>query len=206
MSPRAFSLIGVAVWLWGVGGYAPALAQTAHWRRPLHISVFSTSTQLPGGSVLPLHPGIDLGTELRYNRSAKNQWRQTLKAGVYYHKYSQTGIQLYSEVLYRRMLWQGFSAELKLGGGYLHAISDLQIFELHGGSYQRQKHIGRPQFMGTFSAGAGYRMGSAQDAARIFLDYQFFLQMPFVNNYVPVLPNTALHIGVAFPFFKSKRA
>jgi hypothetical protein len=34
---------------------------------------------------------------------------------------------------------------------------------------------------------------------------QSILQMPFIKSYVPVLPNTALHAGVAFPFFKTKK-
>lgn len=180
------------------------LAQNTDWRRPLTVSVFSVGTQLPGGSLSPIHPGLNVGTEFRYNRSVKNQWRQTAKLGVYYHQYSQTGIQLYSEGVYRRMLWKGLSAEARLGGGYLHAVPDLQVFEWRDGQYRRKKTIGRAQFMASFAAGLGYRIGTAPDTPRVFVDYQFFLQMPFVKNYVPLLPNTALHLGVAFPFFKAQ--
>jgi hypothetical protein len=181
-------------------GAESAAAQDAR-RLPLILSAYSVNTQLPGGRLAPIHPGLQAGTEFRYNRSEKNQWFQTVKLGVYYHKYSQTGIQLYSEVGYRRALWKRLGAELRIGAGYLHAISDLQTFKLVNGQYERKRTIGRPQAMGGAAFGFGYRLGAAPDAPRIFLDYQFFLQMPFVKNYVPLLPNTALHVGVAFPFF-----
>lgn len=186
--------------LWGSFCALQAVAQDAR-RLPLVVSAYTVNTQLPGGRVTPIHPGLQAGTEFRYNRSEKNQWFQTAKLGVYYHKYSQTGIQLYSEIGYRRALWKGLGAELRLGAGYLHAISDLQAFELVNGQYERKRSFGRPQVMGSAAFGIGYRLSSAPDAPRIFLDYQFFLQMPFVKSYVPLLPNTALHAGVAFPFF-----
>lgn len=185
-----------------MSGYS-GIAQ-GHWQRPLSVSVFSVGTQLPGGNLSPLHPGLNIGTEFRYNRSPKNQWLQTAKLGIYYHKYSQTGIQLFSEGAYRRTLWRGLTVEARLGAGYLHAIPDLQVFELQDGTYRRKRTIGRAQFMGSFATGIGYRFSSAPDAPRMFVDYQFFMQMPFVKNYVPLLPNTALHIGAAFPFFKTK--
>lgn len=170
-------------------------------RLPLTVSVYSVNTQLPGGRLTPVHPGIQAGTEFRYNRSVKNQWFQTAKLGVYYHKYSQTGIQLYSEGGYRRAIWKGLSAEFRLGVGYLHAIPDLQMFELKDGQYERKRTIGRAQVMGSTALGLGYRLRESMDAPRVFIDYQFFLQMPFVKNYIPFMANTALHVGVAFPFF-----
>lgn len=193
-------LTGLALFIVLSLGAETAAAQDVR-RLPLILSAYSVNTQLPGGRITPIHPGLQAGTEFRYNRSEKNQWFQTAKLGVYYHKYSQTGIQLYSEIGYRRALWKRLGAELRLGAGYLHAISDLQTFELVNGQYERKRTIGRPQAMGGAAFGLGYRLGAAPDAPRIFLDYQFFLQMPFVKSYVPLLPNTALHAGVAFPFF-----
>ncbi len=194
------------MWAWLCGGWClsiTALHAQATRQLPLTLSVYSVNTQLPGGRLTPVHPGLQAGTEFRYNRSEKNQWFQTAKLGVYYHKYSQTGIQLYSEGGYRRAIWKGLSAEFRLGVGYLHAITDLQMFELKDGQYERKRTIGRAQVMGSTALGLGYRLGESMDAPRVFIDYQFFLQMPFVKNYVPLLPNTALHLGVAFPFFNT---
>jgi len=172
------------------------------WRRPLTISLFTVATQLPGGKMVPLHPGIELGTEFRYNKAEKNQWLQTVKVGVYYHQYSQTGLQLYSELNYRRKVWQKIRGDVKIGAGYLHAIPDLQTFILKDGVYVKKNSFGRAQFMVSLSLGAGYQVFQSADSPVLFITYQSFLQMPFIKSYVPVLPNTALHLGISIPLFE----
>ncbi len=170
--------------------------------QPLIVSVFNLGTQLPGSVfTTPVHPGVSAGTEFRYNRHPLNQWFQTAKLGVSYHQYVQTAVQLYSELGYRRAIWRGTAAEMRLGAGYLHAFSDTEVFTLKDGSYDKKANLGRPQFMGSMALGLSYQLQKGQNAPRFFVDYQFFLQMPFVKSYVPLLPNTALHIGAAVPLF-----
>lgn len=172
------------------------------WKRPLGISVFTTGTQLPGGSLTPLHPGILLTTEFRHDASGRDRLFQTLNVGAYYHKYAQTGIQLYTELGYRRALWaQRLAAEARVGAGYLHAIPDLEVFRLEDGQYERSGRWGRPQLMCSVALSLGYYLGAYGRSPRLHVGYQFFVQTPFVRNYVPVLPNTAIQAGVAFPFF-----
>jgi len=173
--------------------------------RPLTISLFSMATQLPGGKITPLHPGLEMGTEFRYNHSDKNQWLQTIKVGGYYHQYSQTALQLYSELNYRRKILQKISGDAKLGMGYMYAIPDLQTFELKDGLYKEKKTSGRSQFMVSVAFGLRYHLSDSSDGPQLFMNMQCFFQMPFIKSYVPVLPNTALHAGVAFPFFKTKK-
>lgn len=172
--------------------------------RPVTISIFTVATQFPGGKITPLHPGLELGTEFRYNHSVKNQWLQTIKAGGYYHQYSQTALQLYSELNYRRKIFQKMSGDAKLGMGYMYAIPDLQTFELKDGIYEEKKPSGRSQFMASVALGLRYHLSDSSDGPQLFMNMQCFFQMPFIKSYVPVLPNTALHAGVAFPFFRTK--
>lgn len=171
---------------------------------PLVVSVFNVGTQLPGSGALGVfnrstHPGISLGTEFFYRKRPKNQWFQTARLGVLHHRLSQTAVQLYSEFGYRRKIWRGTGAELRLGGGYLHSFPAVETFKLKDGAYDQKANIGRAQAMAGGTFGLSY--ATAADW-RFFLDYQFYLQMPFVKNYVPLLPNSALHIGAACPFFK----
>lgn len=172
--------------------------------RPVTISIFTVATQLPGGKITPLHPGLEVGTEFRYNQSDKNQWLQTIKAGGYYHQYSQTALQLYSELNYRRKIFQKMSGDAKLGMGYMYAIPDLQTFELKDGNYEEKKTSGRSQFMASVALGLRYHLSDSSDGPQLIMNMQCFFQMPFIKSYVPVLPNTALHAGVAFPFFRTK--
>lgn len=173
-------------------------------KHPLVVSVFNNGTQLPGNGVLgvfttPVHPGFSAGTEFRYNRHPKNIWFQTARLGFFHHQYSQSAIQLYTEAGYRRMIWRGIGAELRLGGGYLHSIPATEVFKLKDGAYKRTLRFGRPQAMAGASFGLSYTLQKGQHPPRFFLDYQFYLQMPFAKQYVPVVPNVALHVGVALP-------
>jgi hypothetical protein len=165
------------------------------------VSVFNLGTQLPGSVfTTPVHPGISAGAEFRYNRSAGNQWFQTAKFGLSYHQYVQTAVQLYSEAGYRRSIWRGTAAEIRLGAGYLHAFSNTEVFKWKDGTYDKKANLGRAQFMASSALGLSYLCKNNPEKPRVFVDYQFFLQMPFVKSYVPLLPNTALHAGVALPF------
>ena len=173
--------------------------------RHLLVSVFNAATQLPIGQFFssPTHLGATAGAEFRYNRNAQNQWFQTAKLGFSHHQYVQSTVQLYSEFGYRRAIWKGTAAEFRLGGGYLHAIPATEIFEFDGTKYTKKRNLGRPQAMAGAALGLSYTQQKATRPLRFFVDYQVYLQMPFVKSYVPLLPNTLLHIGVAVPFSKS---
>lgn len=166
------------------------------------VSVFNAATQLPIGEFFssPVHLGATAGAEFRYNRNPKNQWFQTAKFGFSYHQYVQRTLQLYSEFGYRRTIWRGTAAELRLGAGYLHAIPAAELFTLDGTAYKKKSNLGRAQAMAGGAFGLSYSLPTPRPALRFFVDYQFYLQMPFVKSYVPLLPNTLLHLGAAAPF------
>ena len=175
--------------------------------RFLLFSAFNSGTQLPGNFfTLPIHPGATVGMEFAHNRNPVNRWFQTAKVGVLYHQYSQTAVQVFTEGGYRRAIWRGFSAELRLGVGYLHSFTDVAIFKLGAdGNYSQVSRLGRPQFMASSAIGIGHTFLNAKNPWRLQLDYQFYLQMPFINEYVPLLPVNALHLGCAIPVSVFKR-
>lgn len=179
---------------------APAQEQ-APKDRHLLFSVFNSGTLLPGNFfTLPIHPGVSAGMEFAYNRNTVNRWFQTVKIGLLHHQYSQTAVQLYSEGGFRRSVWRGVSAELRLGVGYLHSFTDVPIFKLNSeGTYRQVSKFGRPQFMAGAALGLGYTFHKASHPWRLQLDYQFYMQAPFINEYVPLLPVNALHLGCAIP-------
>ena len=196
-----FLALGIAT---SSGAQSQAASEASGGKSPLIISVFQQATLLPGASGVfgIIHPGVSAGTAFRYNKSDVNQWFQTAKLAVSYHQYVQTSIQIFSEAGYRRRIWQGLGAEFRLGAGYLHSIPGVEVFKLKDNEYQTKPRIGRPQAMVSAAGGLSY---ATQQDIRFFVDYQFFIQMPFVKNYVPLVPNTAVHAGVAFPFFNFKK-
>lgn len=183
-------------------GTPDARGQQESKARHCLFSVFNAATQLPIGDFFssPAHLGATAGVEFRYNRQPGNQLFQTAKLGFSHHRYVQNTLQLYTEFGYRRAIWRGIAAEMRLGGGYLHAIPAAEIFTLKGNSYERKTNFGRLQAMAGGAFGLSYTLQKGAHPLRFSLDYQFYLQMPFVKQYVPLLPNTLLHAGVAAPF------
>jgi hypothetical protein len=200
-------VFGFALLLFGLCASFAASAQQVPRQRYAVASVFNAATQLPIGQFFstPVHLGGTAGAEFRYNTHPYNQWFQTAKLGFSYHQYVQSTVQVYSEAGYRRAIWKGMAAEFRLGAGYLHAIPATEIFTLKEGQYKRKTNLGRPQVMAGAALGLSYTQQKATHPLRFFLDYQFYLQMPFVKSYVPLLPNTLLHLGVGVPFSTFKQ-
>ncbi len=185
----------------------PGRAQQQSW--PLHASLFSNATLLPPGVLTrifagPLHPGVSVGTAYTYYRNGRHEFLQTVKAGYFYHRYVQQAVQLYTEAGYRFHTRSGLDLGTLIGGGYLHAIPATQTFEWNGQSgYARKVNSGQPRTMLSATLELGYTPPALIDApVRFFLGYQCWFQFPFVAQYLPVLPHTALHVGVQFPLRK----
>jgi hypothetical protein len=183
---------------------------------PLHISVFNNQTSLPIGMKLgmtesPVHPGFTIGTAYLWKSSPQHILQQPVTLGYYYHQYAQHGIQLYTELQYRYTRFRFLQPEAGAGLGYLHAISDLEQFERNAqGNYEKKRNWGKPRLMLSTHVGLFVPLkqnknssactmcrntASPKTSSGIFVRYQFWLQAPFVKNYVPLLPNTALHVG-----------
>jgi hypothetical protein len=186
---------------------APTQAQQMNHKPWLSLSVLNASTMLPGGGDLflsssILHPGICLGTEFVLKERSANQWLALAKIGYFYHRLSQYAIQLYGEGGYRRYLYKNqLAAEARIGAGYLHAIPALQVFKQdEDGLYQRSGRWGRPQAMLLLSISPSYTFGAGGNRPmRVFLDYQFMIQTPFVKSYVTFLPYSLIHLGLSTP-------
>lgn len=205
MIQKKITIIFFVILVFSLNNYAQNRSQF-----PVVISAFNTASELPGTGFLgvfttPVHPGISVGTEYTYNKNPRHQWFQTANLSYFFHQYAQHGIQLYSEIGYRYWLKNGLHFGPKLGIGYLHSIPEVQVFKLNSdGEYDRKTNFGRAQFMGDFVLQIGYEF-QRDNPVDVFLNYQFFMQVPFVNEYVPILPNSALHVGVAFYPFKTQK-
>ena len=207
----------VVILLWSCIFYANAQDSTRQVRTwPLNVSLFNNQTSLPVGMKLgmaesPVHPGFTIGTAYLWKSAPRHILQQPVTLGYYYHQYAQHGIQLYTELQYRYTRFRWLQPEAGAGLGYLHAISDLEQFELNAqGNYEKKRNWGKPRLMVSTHVGLFVPLKqskgnsactmcrnttSPKTSSGIFVRYQFWLQAPFVKNYVPLLPNTALHVG-----------
>ncbi len=149
----------------------------------------------------PIHSGFTLGTAFNLNKDTVHKLKQTAKLGYLYHQYNQKAIQLFSELDYQHHFATHWSGIARLGAGYMHSFPDVETFSLNGnGQYEENPNSGRPQLMVTGSIGIQYHLKKRKrDILRIRLTYQPWLQYPFVNEYVPLLPYSTFSIGLEKP-------
>jgi len=186
-------------------------AQEPEGLNPYKIGVFSNATLLPGSGTLgffntPIHPGIMITKEFKWRQSDKTKLYQNVNLGYSYQRLAQHSIFLFSEFGWRKTWNSGFSFESALGTGIVHAIPDLATYALNDeGEYERTDRFGRLQGIADVNFGFGYLINKNKDMPiRLGLNYQIWFQFPFVAEYVPVLPNTALHLNATF--FLPKKA
>lgn len=162
-------------------------------------SVFSNATALPLKLPFPVHPGLTVGGDFPLFKSDK--FVQTVKLGSYFHNFSQHAFQLYTETNFVQPIGETFSARAGLGGGYLLSVTKAESFKFENGSYSQASQL-RNQAMASTSMSVYYAI--VPQYLSLFTSYQFWFQMPFVKGYVPVLPNTSLHIGISIKPFNRK--
>ncbi len=182
----------------------PVILMGQSWKsNPFSVSVFNNATMLPPASLLapfnqPIHPGLTIDYEFGWKEKTGHKWFQNAGISYMYHRYVYQAVLLNSQAGYR---WKthGFSIEGYLQAGYMHAfyLTDRTI-QQDDGTYIAKQGGGKPQFIAGAGIGFGYNLGDDERVRRIFIKYDFRLQMPFVKSYVPLLPNGALALGFQF--------
>lgn len=180
---------------------------------PIEYTLFSNTTSLPGSGMLglvntPLHPGFTIGSSFRpYRITDKSCLFQSIRLGFFYHRLAQKAIQVYSELGWQHRAFNTMFYGFRLGGGYLHSFADVPVFVADDeGNYHTKGGFGRPQFMASLSFRPGITLAlNSQHPFNLFLEYQFWMQFPFVKGYVPILPNTSLHLGLNFYINKKSK-
>jgi hypothetical protein len=176
-------------------------AQSHFFTKDWTFSVFNNAIALPlsgkAGIVhTPVHFGATVGKIHAWNNNPHHQIYQTFTTGIFYQQYVQTGLQVYSAFNYRYQTGFNLGFEAHLGAGYIHAFRDLQQFKLNeNGEYEKKKNWGRPGLMIPAEIAFSYKIN---EYWRPFIGYQMWFQTPFSKEYIPVLPNTSLHLGTTF--------
>jgi hypothetical protein len=151
----------------------------------------------------PLHPGFELGYGKTSGRKKRHEWFGEFKLGYFYHQFVQHGIPVYFNGGYRYHFSHRFSMDGAIGAGYFHSIATTDVLKLENGEYVNAKGIGRPQIMAAVTFGAGYHVKlNKTDSLRVFFQYQARVQLPFNDDYVPILPYNQIALGVAIPIKK----
>ena len=150
------------------------------------------------------HPGVEAGYSFNWKSKNKHVWFQEVKLGYFYHRFVQHAFPFYTDIGYRYQFQKKWSARVAIGAGYLHSIPATGKFKLNeNGEYKNDKGIGRSQALAVLNFGTAYTAHpTGERPVKVFATYQQLIQMPFIKQYVPLLPYNAMLIGVSLPLKK----
>jgi len=174
---------------------------------PVSISLFNESTAIPFTKVvtLPVHPGIQIGTDFNYRVKEHSRLFQTANISYFYHNHLNQGIGINSELGYEYRTGFGISLGGLLGIGYMHTFATTEEFSFSNGQYEKKADSGNARFFPSLSLDAGYFIfrGSEQ-SPKIFIRYQVWIEYPYSPDFIPVMTHVNLHAGARFYITKRR--
>ncbi len=177
---------------------SPARASESSERYPLVVSGGAQSMTVPwhtGPMTKRYNPVFIVGAE--NTLKSWGSWRlyQTANLGYFQHYWWISGVFVDSELGIGRGLPFGFSAELRLGAGYLHYFWRRKVLELEDGEYVEATNWGKPSVMVPFSAVLGYRdIPAGPMTVTPFISAQWAVQMLLIDE-SDVMTHVFLLIG-----------
>ncbi|CAG0972272.1 MAG: hypothetical protein HND27_06650 [Bacteroidetes bacterium] len=186
--------------------FIPAFLLGQETSIPINVSFFNESTAIPYTRfvILPIHPGIQVGTEWNYQEKEHSRLFQTANSCYFYHNYLAHGMGIYSELGYEYRLHSGLAVGGLLGLGYMHTLSTTEEFIFLNGQYVKKADKGNARIFPSLSADVGYYpKKSEKHSLKLFLRYQSWVEYPYSPDFIPLMTHINLHLGVKV-FIKTK--
>jgi hypothetical protein len=162
------------------------------------ISAGNNAVSMPAVKFNPMHPSFQVGMEKVWTEK-KFSLVQNFRAGYLYQRLAHHAIPVYTELGYRYTFKFGLSLAAYLDAGYVHTFSAMPVYKLNdNGEYKRTARAGKAHAMFGYSVIAAYKLKGKKIQFTPFIQHQFWMMTPFVKSYVPLLPNSTLHIGTYF--------
>lgn len=173
---------------------------------PLSVSFFNEATALPFTEFIttPIHPGIQIGSEVNYAVRKHARFFQSANLSYFYHRHLAQGIGLHSSFGYEYRT--GFGIELSglIGIGYMHTFATAKEYTFTNGSYEKQADKGNSRFFPSISVELGYYLDKDKIfSPKVFLRYQSWAEYPYSPGFIPVMTHINLHLGATI--FISKK-
>jgi hypothetical protein len=168
---------------------------------PVNASLFNESTAIPYTRffTVPVHPGLQLGTEFNYKEKEHSRYFQTANVCYFYHNYLNQGIGLNTELGYEYRLKMGIAMEALFGIGYMHTFATTEEYTFSNGNYEKKADKGNARLYPSFSIDAGYYLQKAEKySPKIFIRYQSWAEYPYSPDFIPVMTHINLHLGIKF--------
>lgn len=181
---------------------------TAQRPFPVNVSVFNESTALPFTRLItvPIHPGLQLGTEFNYRETQNARLFQTVNLCYFYHNHLNQGLGLFSELGYEYRLPAGIAFTGLFGIGYMHTFATAEEFTFSNGVYEQRNDAGNARLFPSLSLDIGYYPDKENKTGpKIFMRYQSWIEYPYSPGFIPLMTHISLHLGLKF-FLHAKQA
>lgn len=179
----------------------PATVAAAEQELPVSLTFGHHAVALPpGGIAAPggLQPGVVAGTELTYTRGRAGRLCQDFDLGVLTSDTLGTTLRVASHLVYRSPSLRGLWVDVSLGHGYLHNFHPRPIYRQgDDGKYESARDGGRATGMMAVAVSAGYDLvRRPRRPVSLFVRYEWFLQSPYFDATLPVMPQSLVSAGV----------
>lgn len=180
---------------------SPVLLSGQELSVPVNLSVFNESTAVPFTRffTIPIHPGLQIGTEFNYKVKKHSRIFQTANISYFFHNHLAQGIGFNTEIGYEYSLNSGFAFTGLIGLGYMHTFSTAEEYTFSKGEYVKKSDKGNSRLCPSISLDVGYYLNkSEKNSPKLFLRYQSWLEYPYSPDFIPVMSHINLHLGVRF--------
>ncbi len=174
---------------------------------PLNVSLFNESTTIPYTSFfsVPIHPGLQIGTEFNYAVKDRTRLFQTANLSYFYHEHLAHGLALNSELGYEYRMKMGVALTALLGLGYMHTFATAPEYNFSNGVYEKVRDRGNARLYPSLSLDVGYYLKRNEpESPKLFVRYQSWAEYPYSPGFIPVMAHVNFHLGAKF-FIKSKK-
>lgn len=180
------------------GGPVAALAQGR--ALPLQVSLFNEATAIPFTRLvtLPLHPGVQVGTDWDLRAGAHTRLFQSANLSYYYHGQLNQALAFHTELGYEYRAPWGLAAGARLGIGYMHTFATTKEYAFQGGQYVERTDLGNARLFPSLALDLGYYLGPDDRSPKLFLQYQAWAEYPYSPGFIPVMAHINLHLGLRF--------
>lgn len=181
--------------------FAPILLMGQGKAIPVNISIFNESTVIPFTRLVtvPVHPGIQIGSEINYRANGYTRSFQTINLSYFYHNHLAQGIGLHTELGYEYRLKLGLAFQGLLGVGYMRTYATSEEYTLIDGQYKKKADKGNGRFFPSISADIGFYLRKKDKyGPKIFVRYQSWAEYPYSEDFIPIMTHLNLHLGIKF--------
>lgn len=165
---------------------------------PINFSILNEATAIPFGRfvTMPIHPGVQLGTEFNYKIRRVTRLFQTASLNYFYHANLNQGIGLFTEIGSEYRMKSGLAFTGLFGLGYMHTFAIKDEFAFVNGRYEKKTDKGNARLYPSLSLDLGYYLKQDLNSSpKIFLRYQSWLEYPYSPGFIPVMAHINLHVG-----------